>query len=110
MPLTAKKFIESAESVGFLSASAAEALRGKLSSDELEAQAESLARDLIRDGKLTKYQAANIYQGRAKTLIFGEYVVLDKLGQGGMGQVFKAQHRRMKRVVALKVLPPQATS
>lgn len=110
MPITARKFIDSVESVGIFSAAAAETIRGKLSAEALDAQAESLARDLIREGKLTKYQAANIYQGRAKSLIFGEYIVLDKLGQGGMGQVFKAQHRRMKRVVALKVLPPHATS
>src|SRR5205814_1268911 len=29
-----------------------------------------------------------------------------KIGQGGMGAVFKAEHRRMKRVVAIKMLPP----
>src|SRR5262249_39835986 len=34
----------------------------------------------------------------------GNYEVLDRLGAGGMGTVFKARHRRMKRVVALKVL------
>jgi serine/threonine protein kinase/formylglycine-generating enzyme required for sulfatase activity len=40
--------------------------------------------------------------------VYGEYVVLDKIGAGGMGQVFKAEHRRMKRIVALKLLPPAA--
>jgi len=35
---------------------------------------------------------------------FGEYVLLDKLGEGGMGVVFKAQHRRMKRFVAVKMI------
>ena len=34
----------------------------------------------------------------------GNYVVLDKLGQGGMGEVFQARHRRMDRVVALKIM------
>src|SRR5262249_31587599 len=43
---------------------------------------------------------------KTKGLILGNYVILDKLGQGGMGLVFKAQHRRMKRIVALKVLSP----
>jgi WD40 repeat protein/formylglycine-generating enzyme required for sulfatase activity/serine/threonine protein kinase len=35
---------------------------------------------------------------------FGEYVLLDKLGEGGMGVVYKAQHRRMKRLVAVKTI------
>ena len=38
--------------------------------------------------------------------MLGEYLVLEKIGAGGMGQVFKAQHRRMQRIVAIKVLPP----
>jgi serine/threonine protein kinase len=36
----------------------------------------------------------------------GNYVILDKLGQGGMGLVLKAEHRRMERLVALKILSP----
>ncbi len=44
-------------------------------------------------------------QGRAKSLILGNYTILDKIGAGGMGQVFKAEHRRMHRMVAIKMLP-----
>ncbi|MGE3806090.1 MAG: serine/threonine-protein kinase, partial [Gemmataceae bacterium] len=69
-----------------------------------------LAQELIKQGKLTRYQAAMLCQGRTRGLVMGNYVVLDKLGQGGMGVVFKAQHRRMKRTVALKVLSPKITS
>ena len=39
---------------------------------------------------------------------FGEYTVQEKIGAGGMGQVFKAVHRRMERTVALKLLPKVA--
>jgi serine/threonine protein kinase len=47
-----------------------------------------------------------IAQGRWTGLVLGNYVILEKIGAGGMGIVYKAQHRRMKRLVALKVLTP----
>ena len=69
----------------------------------------ALARELVRQKKLTKFQAQAIYQGKTRGLILDRYVVLDRIGQGGMGQVYKAEHKVMKRVVALKTLPPEAT-
>src|SRR5258708_23297958 len=68
---------------------------------------EELLRELLRRKKLTKYQAEQIWQGKGKSLVLGNYVILDKLGQGGVGMVLKAEHRRMKRIVALKVLSPR---
>jgi len=65
-----------------------------------------LARLFVQHGKLTRYQAQQIYSGNGQELVFGSYVVLEKIGQGGMGMVFKAEHRKMERVVALKVLSP----
>jgi len=66
---------------------------------------EDLAKSLVRQKKLTKYQAQRIYQGKSKGLVLGNYVILDTIGAGGMGQVYLAEHRRMGRRVALKTLP-----
>jgi serine/threonine protein kinase/WD40 repeat protein/formylglycine-generating enzyme required for sulfatase activity len=63
-----------------------------------------VATELFKSGKLTRFQAQGVLSGKIKFLSFGEYIILDKLGQGGMGQVLKAEHRRMKRTVALKVI------
>ena len=56
----------------------------------------------------TYYQLAMLCEGRCDQLVLGNYVVLDKIGSGGMGTVFKARHRSMKRLVALKVPAPDA--
>ena len=68
--------------------------------------ADELIAELVKQNHLTKFQAAQVAAGKSKSLILGEYTILDKIGAGGMGQVFKALHRRMDRPVAIKMLPP----
>jgi serine/threonine protein kinase len=69
-----------------------------------------VARQLVSDGVLTRYQAERLLAGRTQGFVLGPYVILDRLGAGGMGQVFKAMHRDMDRVVAIKVLPKSRRS
>jgi serine/threonine-protein kinase len=67
----------------------------------------SLAREMVSRGWLTTYQASQWLRGRAADLVAGQYILLEPLGEGGTGKVFKARHQKMNRVVALKLIRPE---
>lgn len=66
--------------------------------------ADALARELVSHRKLTPYQVGCLVEGRYQYLVLGNNVILDKIGEGGMGEVLKARHRHMRRTVCIKVL------
>lgn len=68
------------------------------------ATTKQVAEALIAAGLLNRWQASQLMAGRTRFRL-GPYRVLDSIGQGGMGQVFKAEHIWMGRIVAIKVLP-----
>jgi serine/threonine-protein kinase len=66
------------------------------------ASAEGLLRELEQREWLTAYQSRYLRRGQGERLVVGPYVVLEPLGGGAMGQVFRARHRLLERVAALK--------
>lgn len=104
-------FVKSAVISGLVNdAQIRDALQAICASNEYDARRpddvtdRDLMKCLVATGKLTSYQAEQLRVGRTK-LSLGSYLITDWIGQGGMGQVFKAEHKVMGRVCAIKVLP-----
>ena len=101
MPVAIETFLSQLSESGILSDQKYRAAERKKSEHQ---DGEALAREMIKSGHLTKYQAEQILSGKGKNLCMGQYVLLEKLGAGGMGQVYKAYHPGMERMVAIKVI------
>lgn len=64
------------------------------------------ADELVNDGILTYFQSEQFMLGKWRGFTIGKFKLLERVGVGGMGQVFLCEHMFMRRRVAVKVLPP----
>ena len=67
------------------------------------------ARALVAAGFLTQFQAERLLAGKTDGYHLGPYVILEQVGRGTVGRVFKARHRTMNRPVAVKVVAAELT-
>jgi serine/threonine-protein kinase len=92
---------------GVLSEEQVQQLSVRAQSHALPGDPLHLANDLVNQQILTNFQAKRLLTGRADSLVIGRYTLLEKVGSGSMGRVYKARHQLMDRVVALKVISPR---
>ncbi len=85
MAPTLEQFAAHIVASGLLSAQELAQVQERLEPERRPRSAEELGKLLIHQGLLTPFQASCLWRGRTKGLVLGEYVVLDKLGQGGHG-------------------------
>lgn len=107
-PATIEEFIEIIGKSGVAETAKVKAyVQGLSEAGHSISRPEKLGEAMVRDGILTFFQAEQLIQGKWKRFFIGKYKVLERIGSGGMGQVFLCEHKLMKRRVALKVLPAQ---
>lgn len=85
-------------------------IKAKILSGEYPFDAHELAGRLVKDRILTQYQVNRFLKNKSHGLVVGRYAILDRLGSGSMGRVYKAHHLLMDRVVALKIIAPEIVS
>ena len=106
MAVALEQFVKQLEDSGII---AGDTLKDFIPPKGSPKDAMDLARELVRQKKLTKFQVEEVSKGNGKSLVLGNYVLMEQIGAGGMGQVFKARHKVMHRLVAVKVLPTAMT-
>ncbi len=95
---------------GILSDRQVEDLKNRVLKGDYPFEAKALAERLIDEDVLTEYQASRFLRNKAHGLVVGKYVILDRIGSGSMGRVYKAHHQLMGRVVAIKIIAPEISN
>ncbi len=77
---------------------------GTFPPEKLPADGGALADALVRDERISPWQAEMLLQGKKRGIVLGDFVLVSRIAKGGMGDVFKAVHRPSGTLAAVKVL------
>src|SRR3954466_6126536 len=69
------------------------------------AEPQALAEFLVAQNILSQFQADRLLQGKTQGFVLGPFTLMDALGAGSMGTVYKAQSKTDNKWYAVKVLP-----
>jgi serine/threonine protein kinase len=110
MSITAEQFADRLASSGLMQPDEARKLLTNANGTTVAIDPHDWAKELVQARRLTMFQVSVLFQPKPARLVLGQYEILDKLGSGGMGDIYRAVARDTRKVVALKVLPSKALS
>ncbi len=106
MPLTVESLCNALTRMGLMSSDEIRQISKRWVQDQAPAaDVERFSKWLESNHYATAYQLGVLSRGHGEQLLFNQYVLVDRIGQGRMAGVYKAVHR-LGQTVALKILPP----
>lgn len=78
---------------------------GEFLQKNARAEPPALAEFLVNESILTPFQAERLLQGKTQGFVLGPFTLMDALGSGSMGTVYKAHNKTDDQWYAVKVLP-----
>lgn len=102
--LSLDEYIDVIVKSGLMSDGEVRSVLGAISDGEAVIDPQSFAEHLEHKGLLTSWQNEKLLNKKYKGFFLGNYKFLGKIGAGGMGRVYLAEHTALQRPAAIKIL------